>query len=205
MRSITVSGVEFKWPGLDTELVKVAEAELPTIEKVTEHAKQKKLCVQAGGACGVFPYFLAKQFEKVITLEPCARNFAFLDINTRHMDNLIKINAPIGDGKKIVGIERNTYNCGAQKVTKDGKMVTVAVDGMDLSAFDAFVLDVEGYEVEALRGAERSIEKYAPVVSIEVNGLDEVLGLGKDAAVKWLEQRGYKEVERHRRDVIYAK
>ena len=118
---------------------------------------------------------------------------------------MLCINAPVGDGKKVVGIERNTYNCGAQKITKDGKMVTVSIDDMDLGALDALVLDVEGYEVEALRGAEKTIERFSPVVSIEINGLDEVLGFERDAAVKWLEQRGYTEVDRHRRDIIFAK
>lgn len=212
MAAITVSGVEFSWPDSDRDLQKVAETELPVIDKALAHVTDTRVAIQAGGACGVFPYFLSRHFDLVYTMEASEANFQFLRENTKDcrnrdgLKNVMFMMVPIGDGHAAVDIERNPRNVGAQKVIKNGKIKTVAVDDLALSSCGLLMLDIEGYELMAIHGAIDTIQRYAPVIVLELNGLDhDFHGFRKNAARKAVEQLGYKEVDRHGRDVIFVR
>jgi FkbM family methyltransferase len=66
-------------------------------------------------------------------------------------------------------------------VAEDGWMADrvvdiTSVDAMDLPGLDFFKLDVEGYEVPALTGAIRSIQKYQPWIWVEyfITGIEPI-------------------------------
>ncbi len=65
------------------------------------------------------------------------------------------------------------------------------LDAMDLPECDLIWLDVEGYELYALMGAEQTIERFWPAVIIEDNGVSERMGIAHNAATEWLYHRGY--------------
>lgn len=205
MANLTVSGVDFYWPDSDTELRKVAEPDLMTINKAIPHVDDKKVVVQAGGACGVWPYFLSALFCEVYTFEPCPHNFDYLKQNIRGIKNIKANNAALGDGKECVEIERNEKNVGAQCVRRTGGNETTSIDDLSLPQLDLLLLDIEGYEVKALEGATKTIEKFSPIISVETNGLDVKLGFKEDAAVHWLIEHGYEEFDGHRRDRLFRR
>jgi hypothetical protein len=52
--------------------------------------------------------------------------------------------------------------------TATGKLVdVVSIDSLGLSRLDMLKLDVEGYEIAALKGARKSIEKFEPYCWVE--------------------------------------
>jgi FkbM family methyltransferase len=51
----------------------------------------------------------------------------------------------------------------------------VSIDSLELSRLDFIKIDVEGMEVDVLKGAARSIEKHKPIISIEVIKSDKVV------------------------------
>ena len=63
---------------------------------------------------------------------------------------------------------------------------------MGLMDVDLIQLDVEGYELRALRGAELTIRRTWPVVMVELKGLGARLGDPDEAVVAWLEGMGYR-------------
>ncbi|MBN1120295.1 MAG: FkbM family methyltransferase [Anaerolineae bacterium] len=66
----------------------------------------------------------------------------------------------------------------------------------DLSALDLIKIDIDGPELEALRGAAESIRKYRPVIVTEVNRQkDEILHFLTDLGYRCFDIRG-NEIER---------
>jgi hypothetical protein len=79
-KTITRRGRDWLWPAYDTELIKVFD-QVDDIDKILEYCPNRRVAIQAGGACGVWPWRLAQEFETVITFEPDWVNFQCLSVN----------------------------------------------------------------------------------------------------------------------------
>ena len=76
----------------------------------------------------------------------------------------------LSDKDDIVNLELNA-NMGASSVSENGslKVLMVTLDSLDLDRLDFLKLDVEGYELKALQGAEETIATHRPKMWIEIN------------------------------------
>lgn len=145
------------------------------IELWMKQVKQKRVIVQAGGACGMYPRLFSQLFNTVYTFEPDPLNFHCL-VNNCQADNVIKINAALGDCHKMIELERPApTNVGMHKVApqKTGIIPQLMIDDLELPCCDMIQLDVESYEIHVLHGAKNTIEKHRPVISCE-NGNKEI-------------------------------
>ena len=118
-------------------------------------------------------------------------------------ENIFKFNAALGDVHRGVGLSLRPDNVGAHHVDGAGDIPTLLIDDLALQGCDLIYLDIEGYELPALRGAESTIERCKPVISIEDKGMSERYGIAKGEAEAWLGSRfNYRVAERVRRDVV---
>lgn len=143
------------------------------IADVLPLVKQKRVAVQAGGCCGVFPKLLAQHFDYVYTFEPDLENFEALCRNVPE-HNVFKFPAALGvnhEGVSIVVPERTNTNVGALTTTAIGPIPTLVIDDLALQQCDLIYLDVEGAEENALVGAAFTIERYSPVIVYEQKDL----------------------------------
>jgi hypothetical protein len=77
---------------------------------------------------------------------------------------------------------------------------------MQLPACDLIVLDTEGSELAAIRGARRTIEQFWPVLHLEMWKSIEKYGRGKTSDLQqMLREWGYVEAEKLGKDIIYAR
>lgn len=204
MISKTVDVNGFIWPASDTECRRVVFSTTRDMEAAIKLAKGRKCAVQAGGNCGVWPAYLAKKFDVVYTFEPDATNYACLVQNVP--ENVVSANYALSDRVGMVGMVRDMRNIGAHYIDEDGdELATAKIDGLNLDACDYICLDVEGFEMAALRGAVDTIRKFHPVIQCEDKGLSNKYGYEKGAIEKWLAFHfGYKVEARIHRDVILA-
>jgi FkbM family methyltransferase len=166
------------------------------------HLGKRGLAVQAGGNVGILPKLLAEHFDVVHTFEPDAENFRCLKQNVTE-PNVVAYPCALGSLPGHVGIARGAENCGQAHVNGEGLTPMRSIDSLKLPACDLIALDVEGYELEALKGASVTIGKYAPVICLEENGLCERYGVKQGQAIDWLvDTFGYGVVGMHGRDVI---
>ena len=131
--------------------------------------QHKRVVVQAGGYCGVFPRLLSKSFDLVYTFEPDPLNFFCLALNCQS-ENIIKAQGALGNTHGLIDVIRtNPSNKGMNvvAVTADAKIPTYRIDDLQLDACDLIALDTEGYELNILSGALQTIETYKPVITVE--------------------------------------
>jgi FkbM family methyltransferase len=74
----------------------------------------------------------------------------------------------LSDHSGSAGIEQNP-NKGASRLIKGGSVKLITLDSFRLPRLDFLKLDVEGWELKALHGAEGSIDTHRPVMWIEIN------------------------------------
>jgi FkbM family methyltransferase len=155
---------------------------------------------------GVWPKHLSAQFRHVYTFEPDETNFGALEKNVTEA-NVVKRYGALGEHAGIVKMaDHSADNFGAKYVVPlngDESIAGVApmwtVDELRLDALDLLVLDVEGYETPALRGAAHSILRFRPVIMFEDKHAERY---GFQKPEEYLTTLNYRVVDRRHRDVI---
>lgn len=192
----------FVWPASDGECHPAVFGSLGDLDHAYAHCRDFRVAIQAGGNCGVWPKEMSRKFGAVYTFEPDPLNFMCLAANVPEQ-NVFKLNAALGDARELVDLDREAGNIGAHQVGGTGSIPTLQIDDLGLGVCDLIYLDIEGFELKALRGAGRTLETCRPVVAIEDKGLSERYGIAQGAAEKWLaESFDYRVVDRVGRDVI---
>lgn len=192
----------FIFPDADKHCRKACLSQVHTLDAAIDLCKvhdRQHIAVQAGGNCGVFPQYMASQFNRVYTFEPETANFLCLRDNIE-ADNVFMYHAALGQIRGCVTLQGSDDNAGAwvAKPDDDGHIPVLRIDDLGLPGCDLIQLDVEGYELEALKGAVLTIDRYKPVIMFEDRGYREPMGYIE----KWLETFGYKVIGRTARDVI---
>jgi FkbM family methyltransferase len=203
------------WPAADEHCSKVVFKMADDLEFVMKYCQpksetptgpQRRVAIQAGGNCGVWPRELAKSFDTVYTAEPNPSNFAALVFNTIGLPNVVKMQCAFGYKRELIKTElpdHETNNCGAFYVEAGGVVPTIRIDDLALNNVDLIYLDIEGAEMLALRGAEETIRRNRPLIVIEDKGLSERFGFAQGRAEEWLtEAFEYVVLKRIHRDVI---
>lgn len=190
---------DWMWPADDVMLWYIITKEWPAFKDAyLKYREGDFCCVQAGGACGMYPRLLSKIFKHVYTFEPDYLNFHCL-VNNCQEENIVKINAALGDEHKMIRINRShPTNAGMHKVDLDisGYVPQLKIDNFQFEHLDMIALDVEEYEIYALIGGENNIRKHTPLIVAE-NGDGEI--------IEYLQQvnKNYRLIETIRMDSFY--
>lgn len=212
---------------------------LPAVDLVRtsrrfEHiSTERRICVQAGGACGVFPIKLYETgaFERVISVEPNRLNYEVMRTNLAWRQlaeyHVEPVHAALLDNSNVASpvslwrLPHETNNAGAIHVRSDNMVMgtgTVEIDERaDATTVDdlcadylsddervvLLYLDIEGTELFALRGAERILREHKPIVVVEQKGLESYYGIARDALWKFMAERGYTLVAKFNNDFFY--
>lgn len=129
----------------------------------------RRSVVQAGGCAGLWPIALAQYFNTVFTFEPQADNFRCLLQNIHGHGNIYAYQGALGAALGKIGLMRTQAGAGLWRVTGEGDISMVTLDSCVRyrTMVDALVLDVEGSELEALQGAEQTIDRCRPLLWFE--------------------------------------
>lgn len=139
--------------------------------KTVTGKSRPELIIQAGGNCGMFPMEYLRWFNRVITFEPDPINFNCLIKNCNAPNELTAVMGVLGNNAgEMVPVRRSKKNIGATHVSKAPPTfhsLTFTIDSLNLKP-DVIHLDIEGYELQALKGAAKTLKNHNPVLVCEI-------------------------------------
>ena len=193
-------------PDIDECCLPTILSELPDLAKSYQFINKFRTAIQAGGNVGVYPATMAEQFERVITVEPDTANFQALVLNVADIKNIDFAQAAFGDKEGTASVD-HVYpdNIGAHQLKAGNDVRVIPIDFFEVHDCDFIQLDIEGYEHLALLGAEQTIKKTYPVITLELKGLGSRYGYSDEDTIELLANWGYEIVGRVNRDVIFAR
>lgn len=176
----------FYWPDFitDRDIEIILKKQTASLRCALNHCNETDTVVQAGGSYGIWPKILSDKFNKVYTFEPDPVSFECLARNVGASSHVMKFQMALGDfnGEVFIARKRLTEHhvskeLNASYINKYKKQITsrilcIMVDSLNLSNCDALMVDVEGYEFLALKGAMNTIKKYKPLVLVQRDPTD---------------------------------
>jgi FkbM family methyltransferase len=140
-------------------------------EHVLPYVKTKNVMIQAGGNCGFMLSKFVDHFKTVYTFEPDPINFYCLNQNVTQ-DNVIKMQCCLGSNNEPVKVQQlirpgRLHDTGGVHIAGAGYTPSITIDSLNLPECDLIQLDIEGFELNALIGGLKTIEKFKPILCIE--------------------------------------
>ena len=166
---------------------------------------KRRSVIQAGGHVGIWPKFLGRFFSQVYTFEPNIDNFLALNRNCPEA-HIFRMQAALGEERKPVDLTLHPQNIGGHHVNGgEGWIPQFRIDDLGLKDCDLIVLDVEGSELAALRGAVATLDRSSPVLHIENRGHVEKYKRGTVQELQdFLREMGYVLDKQVNHDAVYV-
>lgn len=203
--SVTIDG--FEWPSGDTQGRAAVFETLGDLQAYIGLCPQRRVAVQAGGNVGIWPLELARHFDHVVTFEPDPVNMRCLRRNVPNQ-NVVAYEAALGhfDGERA--LLREAQNCGASRLSPIEAAIglrtpIMRLDNLALEALDLLQLDVEGFELYALLGAEQTIRRCRPLIVLEMKGHGREYGYSDQELEEFVVGLGYERCAVAHRDCVF--
>lgn len=179
----TVGGIDgWYWPSIDIQTFGFIKGDWEQSHRKTiytlmnQFQKPMNTVIQAGGNCGMYPKLLSKMFKNVYTFEPDPLNFFTLGLNCSE-PNIYKIQGAVGAEPGFVSMIHRTFiNVGMHQVKQEESSVIplFTLDSLPFKDVDLLWLDIEEYEINAFKGAVKTINNNQPVILCE-NPIDSII------------------------------
>ncbi len=173
-------------------------------------AERRRVCLDIGAHVGLWAMWLVREFERIHAFEPVPpfaeifpHNLGMANVSLHKValgerQDTVAITVPDGQtGGAHVSIEGrhpgNKYARDSESVYRDISMRTL--DSFALDKVDFIKIDVEGYELQVIRGGERTIKAWRPNIVIEQKGNEAAYGQRRDAAADLLRAWGMRDLE----------
>lgn len=174
------------WPKYDKKCYPYLLKEQYVPKTVSDFCNKKQVIIQAGGNAGMYVRMYGEIFETVYTFEPDPLNFYCLVKNTA--SNVVKFQSCVGNKRELVTLSYERHrddikrsNSGGFWVVPNGNIPVIKIDDLNLQTCDLIHLDIEGFEGEAILGAQETIKRTKPIIALELRGHGEQYG--------WSDQR----------------
>jgi|TARA_R110001592_G_scaffold55225_2_gene168823 FkbM family methyltransferase len=155
--------------------------------------------IDVGANIGFYTVPFATKFNKVIAFEPMAQVYECLIKNTKSFENVILNYFALGDKTANVHMQYDAVNTGNSYITEEAGSIKVKrLDDSFLPPFQLIKIDCERHELEVLKGAEKTLLKYKPIVIVEQHEDTEY------CAGTFLKGLGAKELTNVRKDYIFG-
>ena len=155
---------------------KYAKYRNPELKLISSLVTKNQVCIDIGANLGLFTYFMSRASKHVFAFEP---NPYPLE-NLKHLvdKNVTIIPIALGNTNGPTEIKIPHHANGwssngaslAPKTDEPGKVINIQcrkLDCLNLNNIGLIKIDVEGFEIEVLKGARETILKNRPVMIIE--------------------------------------
>lgn len=156
---------------------------------------RRRTCIDIGAHVGLWAMWLVGEFKFVHCFEPIALHADILPHNMPS-DNYKIHRFALGDTVGAVKIEVPPGVTGnAHVVPGEGTIPMRPLDDFDFETeqIDFIKIDVEGFELQVVKGAEQLLRKHRPFMVLEQKGNDQkFFNQPREAALNWCRSIGMK-------------
>jgi FkbM family methyltransferase len=152
-----------------------------------------------GAWCGTWAKAMEPFTKKVIAFEPDRTHFECLQRNCTI--NCDVRNEAVGSENKNVSLTEDDFTQ-AKRVDTDGDIRMVTIDSFEYENVDLIKIDVEGYEMEVLKGAEKTLQN-VQYLMIELNNNTKKYGSSNADVERYLKGLGFKVLMEHWPDKVF--
>jgi len=155
-------------------------------QTAVKHCTQFRTALDIGAHVGLWARGLTDRFEKVIAFEPCDEFSEILIKNAPKVHTIHR--CALGTEQGFVKMDIAPENTGATHVVRNatGNTPMFPLDYFQLTDVDFIKIDVEGFELNVIRGGFDTFKNNDPVVIVEQKDKYVVPEEGKHAAVRFL-------------------
>jgi FkbM family methyltransferase len=178
------------------------------IDLMLPYVRRHGVVIQAGAHVGLWPAVLSQHFDQVLSFEPVPKLIAAAREGAPY-ENVTIAEAALSDHcgtvkLSVPGGEKMERFSGSAAVAEEGiEVPTVTIDSLLAHNVGAIMLDIEGHELPALRGAVDTIQKWRPVIVVEENNKSLRYRAPGDVA-NFLRPFGYSVRRRFMGDLIFV-
>ena len=109
----------------------------------------------------------------------------------------------VGNDKKMISLSEDNFTQ-AKRVVGEGNILMVTIDSLNFTDVDLIKIDVEGYEMEVLKGADKTLEN-VKYLMIELNNNSKKYGSSNLEIEKYLRKKGFRVMIKAWPDVVWHK
>ena len=161
--------------------------------------KKFNTVIDIGAWCGTWAKALEPFAKKVIAFEPDKVHFACLQRNCTI--NCDPRQEAVGSENKHISLTEDDFTQ-AKRVEKEGDIRMVTLDSLAYEDVDLIKIDVEGYEMEVLKGAENTLAS-TQYLMIELNNNTKKYGSSNIDVEKHIKNLGFNLLLEHWPDKVF--
>ncbi|MGN1420045.1 MAG: FkbM family methyltransferase [Eubacterium sp.] len=149
------------------------------ILKLSDNETIVDLGAYDGDTIREFTDFTNGKYNKIIALEPDVKNYKKLVKNTENMKNITALNMGAWDKRDTLIFAKKAGR--NSRLSSEGTPVKVTdIDSLIDEPVTMIKMDIEGAELKALNGAEKTIKKYLPKLYVcAYHRNEDLISLGK--------------------------
>ena len=145
---------------------------------IHNEVEQRRVAIDVGASYGFVTEYLSQSFDEVKSFEivPQIRQCLEINVNDREMDNVEVFPYGLSNEEKTIDIWFNPLYTGHSSaymnsdINREGDTIECEVRTLDSFQFenvDFLKIDVEGAELDVLRGGMNTIETHRPIITTE--------------------------------------
>ena len=169
------------------------------IKYCESQTKKMKTVIDVGAWCGTWAKAIEPFAEKVIAFEPDKTHFECLQRNCTI--NCTPRMEAVGAQLQEVSLTEDNFTQ-AKRVNEKGNIRMITLDHMAYEDVDMIKIDVEGYELEVLKGATKTLES-VKYLMIELNNNTKKYGSSNIVVEKFIADLGFKVLMEHWPDKVF--
>ena len=150
--------------------------------------KEMKTVIDVGAWCGTWAKAIEPFARKVIAFEPDKTHFECLQRNCTV--NCTPRMEAVGSQLKEISLTEDNFTQ-AKRVNDKGNIRMITLDHIAYEDVDMIKIDVEGYEMEVLKGATKTLEN-VKYLMIELNNNTKKYGSNNIVVEKFIGDLGFK-------------
>ena len=170
------------------------------IDWCNQHNQKFQTVLDIGAWCGTWTRVMETHSKNIIAFEPDEIHFACLEKNCSI--NCTPRQQAVGNELKLISLTEDNFTQ-AKRVSGDGKIEMITVDSLESYDIDLIKIDVEGYEMEVLKGAKKVLETQCKFVMIELNSNTGKYGSSNQECMDMLKGLGFDLLLEHWPDKVF--